>query len=120
MIQRVGKTDASGDRLREAKNINKSLSALGNVINALSNKQGHIPFRDSKLTYLLQNSLSKDNKVLMIAQVSPALSNYQESVCSLEFAGRARGVELGRAKANVKNMELSVTRTIEKDKRSTL
>jgi kinesin family protein C2/C3 len=104
--ERVGKTDASGDRLREAKNINKSLSALGNVINALSNKQGHIPFRDSKLTYLLQNSLSKDNKVLMIAQVSPALSNYQESVCSLEFAGRARGVELGRAKANVKNMEL--------------
>ena len=87
--ERVGKTDASGDRLREAKNINKSLSALGNVINALSNKQSHIPFRDSKLTYLLQSSLSKDNKVLMIAQVSPALSNYQESVCSLEFAGRA-------------------------------
>jgi chromosome segregation ATPase len=104
--ERVGKTDATGDRLREAKNINKSLSALGNVINALSNKQGHIPFRDSKLTYLLQNSLSKDNKVLMIAQVSPAMSNYQESVCSLEFAGRARGVELGRARAKVQNMEV--------------
>lgn len=104
--ERVGKTDATGDRLREAKNINKSLSALGNVINALANKQGHIPFRDSKLTYLLQNSLSKDNKVLMIAQVSPAMSNYQESVCSLEFAGRTRGVELGKAKASVQNMEL--------------
>ena len=65
-----------------------------------------IPFRDSKLTYLLQNSLSKDNKVLMIAQVSPALANFQESVCSLEFAARAHGVELGKAKANVENMEV--------------
>ena len=104
--ERVGKTDASGSRLKEAQNINKSLSALGNVINALSNKQGHVPFRDSKLTYLLQDSLSKDNKVLMIAQVSADPSNFQESVCSLEFAGRARGVELGVSKAKVQNMEV--------------
>jgi kinesin family protein C2/C3 len=104
--ERVGKTDAQGERLREAKNINKSLSALGNVINALSNKQNHVPFRDSKLTYLLQDSLSKDNKVLMIAQISPSCADYQESVCSLDFAGRARGVQLGGAKAKTQNMEL--------------
>tara|TARA_B110000091_G_scaffold87455_1_gene95974 strand:+ start:206 stop:502 length:297 start_codon:yes stop_codon:yes gene_type:complete len=68
--ERISKTDASGARLKEAQHINKSLAALGNVINALKQKQNHIPFRDSKLTYLLQDSLSKDNKALMITQVS--------------------------------------------------
>ncbi len=57
--ERISKTDASGTRLTEAQHINKSLAALGNVINALKQKQNHIPFRDSKLTYLLQDSLSK-------------------------------------------------------------
>jgi kinesin family protein C2/C3 len=52
--ERVGKTDASGDRLKEAQNINKSLSALGDVVNALGKKAGHVPYRNSKLTFLLQ------------------------------------------------------------------
>ena len=53
--ERVGKTDATGDRLKEAQNINKSLSALGEVINALGNKKAtHVPYRNSKLTFLLQ------------------------------------------------------------------
>ena len=76
--ERISKTDASGARLKEAQHINKSLSALGNVINALKQKNNHVPFRDSKLTYLLQDSLSKDNKALMITQISPTECDVEE------------------------------------------
>lgn len=76
--ERVGKSGAEGSRLREAQHINKSLSALGDVIAALRSRQGHVPFRNSKLTYLLQDSLSGDSKTLMVVQVRawglPALS----------------------------------------------
>lgn len=67
--ERVGKSGAEGSRLREAQHINKSLSALGDVIAALRSRQGHVPFRNSKLTYLLQDSLSGDSKTLMVVQV---------------------------------------------------
>ena len=64
-------------------------------LSALKQKQNHIPFRDSKLTYLLQDSLSKDNKALMITQISPTESDVGETMCTLQFATRVRGVELG-------------------------
>lgn len=67
--ERVGKSGAEGTRLREAQHINRSLSALGDVIAALRSRQGHVPFRNSKLTYLLQDSLSGDSKTLMVVQV---------------------------------------------------
>lgn len=67
--ERVGKSGAEGNRLREAQHINRSLSALGDVIAALRSRQGHVPFRNSKLTYLLQDSLSGDSKTLMVVQV---------------------------------------------------
>lgn len=67
--ERVGKSGAEGSRLREAQHINRSLSALGDVIAALRSRQGHVPFRNSKLTYLLQDSLSGDSKTLMVVQV---------------------------------------------------
>lgn len=67
--ERVGRSGAEGNRLREAQHINKSLSALGDVIYALRSRQGHVPFRNSKLTYLLQDSLSGDSKTLMMVQV---------------------------------------------------
>lgn len=70
--ERVGKSGAEGSRLREAQHINKSLSALGDVIAALRSRHGHVPFRNSKLTYLLQDSLSGDSKTLMVVQVSVA------------------------------------------------
>lgn len=100
--ERIAKTGASGATLKEAQAINKSLSALGNVISALRAKQddgkgkgAHVPFRDSKLTFLLQDSLGADNKTLMIVQVSPEQCDAKETVCSLAFGLRARNVELG-------------------------
>lgn len=70
--ERVGRTHSTGDRLKEAQSINKSLSALGDVIQSLAQKTAHIPYRNSKLTHLLQDSLGGDSKTLMIVQVSPA------------------------------------------------
>lgn len=90
----------------------RSLSALGNVIQALVTKQAHVPFRDSKLTYLLQDSLGKDNKTLMIVQVNPMLSSRSESVCSLNFAARVQKVELGKARSHADSDELVKTRAM--------
>ncbi|KAM4593786.1 kinesin-like protein KIFC3 isoform 4-T4 [Odontesthes bonariensis] len=98
--ERIGKSGAEGSRLREAQCINKSLSALGDVINALRSKHSHVPFRNSRLTYLLQDSLSGDNKTLMMVQVSPLPGNMSESVCSLKFAQRVRSVELSSSSSS--------------------
>lgn len=86
--ERLDKSGAVGQALKEAQNINKSLSALGDVIAARAQKQGHIPFRNSTLTYLLQDSLSQDSKTLMIVCASPILYNAEETFCSLNFASR--------------------------------
>ena len=100
--ERLDKTGATGDRLTEAKFINKSLSALGDVLTALaSSKRGHVPYRNSKLTYLLQDSLSGDSKALMFVNVSTDADDVPETLCSLRFAARAHDVALGQAKRNV-------------------
>lgn len=92
--ERQSKTQATGDRLKEAKNINLSLSALGNVIAALaSGKKGHIPYRDSKQTRLLQDSLGGNTKTLMIAALSPADYNYDETLGTLKYANRAKQIK---------------------------
>ncbi|XP_037835794.1 kinesin-like protein KIFC3 isoform X3 [Kryptolebias marmoratus] len=98
--ERIGKSGAEGSRLREAQCINKSLSALGDVISALRSKQSHVPFRNSRLTYLLQDSLSGDSKTLMMVQISPLPGNMSESVCSLKFAQRVRSVELSSSSSS--------------------
>ncbi|XP_076003007.1 kinesin-like protein KIFC3 isoform X3 [Genypterus blacodes] len=107
--ERISKSGAEGSRLREAQCINKSLSALGDVINALRSKHAHVPFRNSRLTYLLQDSLSGDSKTLMMVQVSPLSSNTSESVCSLKFAQRVRTVELSSASSSHRRHENSST-----------
>ncbi|XP_026815310.1 osmotic avoidance abnormal protein 3 isoform X1 [Rhopalosiphum maidis] len=91
--ERQAKTGASGDRLREATKINLSLSALGNVISALvDGKAKHIPYRDSKLTRLLQDSLGGNTKTLMVACLSPADNNYDETLSTLRYANRAKNI----------------------------
>lgn len=92
--EKVSKTGASGDRLDEAKNINKSLSALGNVINALTDKKyTHVPYRDSKLTRVLQESLGGNSKTTLIITCSPSTLNEQETLSTLRFGGRAKMIK---------------------------
>ncbi|XP_044742970.1 kinesin-like protein KIF17 [Chrysoperla carnea] len=91
--ERQTKTGATGDRLKEATKINLSLSALGNVISALvDGKSKHIPYRDSKLTRLLQDSLGGNTRTLMIACISPADNNYDETLSTLRYANRAKNI----------------------------
>ena len=92
--ERQDKTQATGDRLKEAQKINLSLSALGNVIQALvDGKAKHIPYRDSKLTRMLQDSLGGNTKTLMIAAISPASDNYDETMSTLRYASRAKMIK---------------------------
>ncbi|KAL5844528.1 hypothetical protein ACOSQ3_010582 [Xanthoceras sorbifolium] len=104
--ERLAKTEAQGERLKEAQNINRSLSALGDVISSLATKSGHIPYRNSKLTHLLQDSLGGDSKTLMFLQISPSEQDVGETLSSLNFATRVRGVELGPAKKHIDTGEL--------------
>ncbi|XVF79477.1 hypothetical protein PTKIN_Ptkin14bG0225700 [Pterospermum kingtungense] len=104
--ERVAKTEVQGERLKETQNINRSLSALGDVISALATKSPHVPFRNSKLTHLLQDSLGGDSKTLMFVQISPHENDLGETLCSLNFASRVRGIELGPAKKQIDGSEL--------------
>ncbi|XP_043487235.1 kinesin-like protein KIF3A [Polistes fuscatus] len=98
--ERQSKTKASGVRLREATKINLSLSTLGNVISALVDGQSsHVPYRNSKLTRLLQDSLGGNSKTLMCANVSPADINYDETISTLRYANRAKNIK-NRARIN--------------------
>jgi kinesin family member 5 len=90
----VKKSGASGQQLEEAKTINKSLSALGGVINALTDdKQSHIPYRDSKLTRLLQDSLGGNSKTVLIIAVSPSSFNAVETIATCRFGTRAKSIQ---------------------------
>lgn len=92
--ERQSKTGATGDRLKEANKINLSLTALGNVITALvDGKSTHIPYRDSKLTRLLQNSLGGNAKTVMCANCGPADYNYDETLSTLRYANRAKNIK---------------------------
>ncbi|KAJ1520229.1 hypothetical protein ONE63_004439 [Megalurothrips usitatus] len=92
--ERQSKTGASGERLKEASKINLSLSALGNVISALvDGKSQHVPYRDSKLTRLLQDSLGGNSKTIMVANIGPASYNYDESLTTLRYANRAKNIK---------------------------
>ncbi|XP_030570616.1 kinesin-like protein KIF3A [Drosophila novamexicana] len=92
--ERQSKTQATGQRLKEATKINLSLSVLGNVISALvDGKSTHIPYRNSKLTRLLQDSLGGNSKTVMCATISPADCNYMETISTLRYASRAKNIQ---------------------------
>ncbi|KDO53342.1 hypothetical protein CISIN_1g006540mg [Citrus sinensis] len=94
--ERVLKTGATGQTLDEGRAINLSLSALADVIAALRRKRGHVPYRNSKLTQILRDSLGDGSKVLMLVHASPCEEDVGETICSLSFAKRARGIESNR------------------------
>ncbi|XP_022719240.1 kinesin-like protein KIN-14U isoform X2 [Durio zibethinus] len=94
--ERLLKTGATGQTLDEGRAINLSLSALGDVIAGLRRKRGHVPYRNSKLTQILKDSLGVGSKVLMLVHISPSQEDVAETICSLSFAKRARAVESSR------------------------
>lgn len=98
--ERLNNSHAKGDRLKETQAINKSLSCLGDVIHSLSKQQSlgrvaHVPYRNSKLTYLLKNSLGGDSKTLMFVNISPLMKSFNESINSLRFATKVNNTKVG-------------------------
>ena len=93
--ERAKRTGATGDVLKEGININKSLLALGNVISSLTDpaKNHHVPYRDSKLTRILQDSLGGNSRTVMLACCSPAETNMEETLNTLKYAARARNIK---------------------------
>ncbi|KAI7814719.1 kinesin-like protein KIF18A isoform X1 [Triplophysa rosa] len=105
--ERASATNAKGARLREGANINRSLLALGNVINTLANpkcKKTHIPYRDSKLTRLLKDSLGGNCRTVMIANVSPSSLSYEDTHNTLKYANRAKEIK-STLKSNVMSLD---------------
>ncbi|TMW62896.1 hypothetical protein Poli38472_005514 [Pythium oligandrum] len=100
--ERLSRSNATGDRLKEAQAINKSLSALADVFQALAKKSAHVPYRNSKLTYVLQPALSGDGKTLMMVNLSPTFASLDESICSLRFAQNVSQCELGAPTRQIK------------------
>ena len=103
--ERLSRSHAEGARLKETQAINKSLSALADVFTSLSSGSKHVPYRNSKLTYLLQPCLSGDGKTLMIVNVSGESSNVGETICSLRFAAQVNQCELGKPKRTARLVE---------------
>ncbi|KAG6615223.1 kinesin-like protein [Phytophthora cinnamomi] len=114
--ERVRLSGATGQRLEESKKINQSLSALGNVISALTDARGrqHIPYRDSKLTRILEDSLGGNCKTTMMAMISPALEAMTESLSTLKFANRAKHIK-NEARVNEDLDQKSLLRKYERE-----
>lgn len=110
--ERAAASENRGQRMIEGANINKSLLALGNCINILSSEKGKsggfVPYRDSKLTRLLKDSLGGNTKTIMVACISPSYLVYEETVNTLKYANRARNIKR-KAIRNVKEVEMNAS-----------
>jgi kinesin family protein C1 len=102
--ERTKRSGARGQRMTEACAINKSLSCLGDVFAAVGRGDKHIPYRNSKLTYLLAPCLGGEGKTLMVVNIAPDLDSAEESMCSLRFASTVNQVELGNGKKAKRNI----------------
>jgi kinesin family protein 18/19 len=110
--ERGAKTGNRGIRMVEGANINKSLLALGNCINALhenvsKNNNNYVPYRDSKLTRLLKDSLGGNCRTVMIANIAPSASNFEDTHNTLKYANRAKNIKT-TVKRNILNVEYHV------------
>ena len=101
--ERVAQSGATGEQLKEAQAINKSLSTLGDVIRAVGEGSGHVPYRNSKLTRLLQPFLGGNSKCLMFCNVSPAARDMSETIASLRFAEHVASCTLGALAKNTQH-----------------
>lgn len=111
--ENVGRSEVHGVALAEAQNINRSLSALGNVINALTEVgRDHIPYRDSKLTYILQDSLGGNSKTVIIGTASPSTAVVSETLSTMKFAKRAKEIK-NAPKVNKNESHINLLKTIE-------
>lgn len=110
--EKIGKTGAVGETLEEAKKINLSLSTLGQVISSLSSGKDYIPYRDSKLTRVLQDSLGGNFKTTLIVACSPHVFNSEETNATLKFATRAKQIK-NKVKANIKKSTEELERIID-------
>ena len=117
--ERVRLSGATGQRLEESKQINRSLSALGNVISALTDAKSrqHIPYRDSKLTRMLEDSLGGNCKTTMMAMISPAFESMLETISTLKFANRAKNIR-NEARVNEDLDQKSLLRKYERELKS--
>ncbi|KAG7318564.1 hypothetical protein KOW79_018319 [Hemibagrus wyckioides] len=104
--ERAAKTGAKDDQLKEANSINKSLSALGDVISALALEQAHVPYRNNKLTQLMQDSLGGNAKTLMFLNISPSDCNLDETLTSLIYASRVKAIT-NHAQRNMESKEIT-------------
>lgn len=103
--ERLNQSNTEGDRLAETKHINKSLTALRDVISAIANKEKHVPYRNSKLTTVLQSCLGNDSKILFIINISPCLSHFGQTLNSLRFGYLLKNCQLKKQDRNNSNMK---------------
>ena len=111
--ERVAKSGVKGTAMREAQNINRSLSALGDVLEALDSKAKHVPYRNSTLTYLLQNSLGAQSRTLMIVTVCPTDLSQDETLYALSFASRVKNISMGNTTAKSTRSSSAAIRTLQ-------